>query len=412
MNKPQDPPRVADACALGRFVNALFRHASAGGVVSLRGFNDTRRSDPPWRIEPIPLNGAGLDPVISKAAALATEAANAPEPIVFCPPVAVFRDDASAAADNLAEGMALSVDCDEAPANARETLVRLLGPPTVEVESGGEWTDPKTGEVQPKLHLHWRLAEPTRTAEEHARLKRARRLAAALVSGDGSGAPLAHPFRWPGSWHRKDKPRLARIAALNDVVEIDLGAALGALEAETARRGLNGRGDGSGPEDRETDLDFNGAARQGIHIDAGGFDNEAPAAEVEEALGYIDPDLPYPDWVAVLMALHDHFGGRASSLPIGGRGAAGNTSPDASRGGGRTSPLAGARPSGSCSSWRGRTGATLASWRAGIAPAAVRAARRAAGRCAGRQTSPPRNPRRFSTRYRRASPIPSPHSAR
>ncbi len=38
------------------------------------------------------------------------------------------------------------------------------------VQSGGEWSDPATGEVEPKLHAYWRLNEPTRTADDHARL--------------------------------------------------------------------------------------------------------------------------------------------------------------------------------------------------------------------------------------------------
>ena len=41
-----------------------------------------------------------------------------------------------------------------------------------------------------------------------------------------------HPIRWPGSWHRKKTPRLARIVALAEDTEIDLGEALERLRAE------------------------------------------------------------------------------------------------------------------------------------------------------------------------------------
>jgi hypothetical protein len=82
----------------------------------------------------------------------------------------------------------------------------LLGPATLVVRSGGSWIDDQSGEVQDKLHLHWRLTEPTRDSATHAALKRARALAAALVGGDRSNAPTVHPIRWPGSWHRKDRP--------------------------------------------------------------------------------------------------------------------------------------------------------------------------------------------------------------
>ena len=36
--------------------------------------------------------------------------------------------------------------------------------------------------------------------------------------------------------------------------------------------------------------------------------SEAGLAEAVEALGFIDPDLPYSDWITVLAALHDAFG--------------------------------------------------------------------------------------------------------
>ena len=45
-----------------------------------------------------------------------------------------------------------------------------------------------------KLHLHWRLAVPARTTEEHANLKLARRVAQQLVGSDGSAVPPVHPL--------------------------------------------------------------------------------------------------------------------------------------------------------------------------------------------------------------------------
>ena len=104
-------------------------------------------------------------------------------------------------------------------------LEGLLGPATLVVRSGGCWIDEQTGEVQDKLHLHWRLTEPTRDAATHAVLKQARTLAAALVGGDRSNAPPVHPIRWPGSWHRKASPRLAVIIAESGS-ELELGDAL------------------------------------------------------------------------------------------------------------------------------------------------------------------------------------------
>ena len=68
------------------------------------------------------------------------------------------------------------------PGNLPELLpevVRYQGRTPV-VASGGEWTNPKTGEIEQKLHLHWRLKKPTATAEQHDMLKEARKLATEL----------------------------------------------------------------------------------------------------------------------------------------------------------------------------------------------------------------------------------------
>ena len=47
-----------------------------------------------------------------------------------------------------------------------------------------------------------------------------------LVGADPSNTPFAHPIRWPGSWHRKPTPRLARIVSVVEGNEIDLGEAM------------------------------------------------------------------------------------------------------------------------------------------------------------------------------------------
>lgn len=53
----------------------------------------------------------------------------------------------------------------------------------------------------------------------------------------------------------------------------------------------------------------------------GFLNNCAPAPavradEVQELLDYIDPDLPYHDWVRVLMAVHDKFAGSEQGLQV------------------------------------------------------------------------------------------------
>jgi RecA-family ATPase len=121
-----------------------------------------------------------------------------------------------------------------------------------------------------KLHIHFRLMQPAR-GDELAKLKRARRLAMRLAGGDASNVPIVHPIRWPGSWHRKHEPRLCEIETLEPDREIDLDAALDALEA--ALPGKDGNG-----------FDYDAGGRQ--YGDDGNSDRERPdwAALVQNIL--------------------------------------------------------------------------------------------------------------------------------
>lgn len=244
-----------DSEAIGQFVTALFRDADAGSYVSLRAFYDDADGVAfPARA----ILCDDLAAVAAEAVQVAQRAANAPRPVVFASPVATFTNPDKADEASLANGVALSVECDATPDAARARLEALLGPATVVVASGGEWPDPATGEMQPKLHLHWRLTEPTREAADHATLKLARQLAQRLVGADASNTPSVHPIRWPGSWHRKNTPRLARIVAINEAREIDLQDALGTLQEAIAAAGVTiaatgGKPASTGtPEARET----------------------------------------------------------------------------------------------------------------------------------------------------------------
>lgn len=231
-------PLQADREQIGRFAAALFRYADEGTHVSLRSFPENQ--GPVFAIEAHRFTG-DLDRLVDLAESHANRAARAGSAVVFAPPIATFADERSASEDALRNGLALSVECDQSPDAAREKLEAILGPATVVVASGGEWTDPVTGEIQAKLHLHWRLTEPTRDPAGHADLKAARGLAMNLAGGDPTSKPAVHPMRWPGSWHRKGAPRLVRIVSLTDT-EIDLQEALDRLR--DARAATRPSGDG------------------------------------------------------------------------------------------------------------------------------------------------------------------------
>lgn len=229
-------PLTVDGAQLATFLDATCRYAERDTFLSLRAFYDDKSEVFFTYGQQLGDDAAAALPTIESLAARCTRPAR---PVVFCPPLATFIGPDKATEADLANGLALSVECDRAPGGARAKLEGLIGPATVVVASGGEWIDPETGEVQDKLHLHWRLNEPTRTPEDHRRLKQARILAGALVGGDASNKPIVHPIRWPGSWHRKGTPRLARIVALTDI-ELNLGDALERLGEATAGAGTAG----------------------------------------------------------------------------------------------------------------------------------------------------------------------------
>jgi len=276
-----------DRGELARLVAALFCRADPDSFVSMRAFFDLKDgfalySD--WHTVRV----SGYDDDITDAAEdLAQLAASDDEAIVFAPPIATFANRDRADEASLANGLVISAELDSNPEAGRQRLEDVLGPATIVMESGGWWIAPAPGSVKlgdrvqwtsgdyefttplpviwlsddgayarvddvdkktgarsmsgipvaqlsraiPKLHLHWRLAVPTRTRIEHDFLKEANKLATKLAGGDPSAVPLVHPLRWPGSWHKKAEPRLARIVDYHPEIEITLADALNQLRA-------------------------------------------------------------------------------------------------------------------------------------------------------------------------------------
>jgi hypothetical protein len=214
-------PLIPDREQVTRFVDALFKRADPAGYVALRVFRDKRGGS--WEAA-IKSGDVRLgDPnLITKFLAWAELAATHGEPAVFSPPMSTFIVGDRARLLDLHEGLAVIVELDERPRSSLDAVAVHLGRPTLAIESGGLWTDPKTGEIEPRIHAYWRLAAPTRTMDEHQDLRMARRLVCDLVAADTSAVPLVHPLRCAGSWHRKaEQPRLARIVEENDV-DLDL----------------------------------------------------------------------------------------------------------------------------------------------------------------------------------------------
>jgi hypothetical protein len=223
---------LADPITFSQFINTIFLHAT-NGYVQFRMFIDGQDKKPwgyPWKAVPVSDRGA----LLHLATTLASQAALSDDKVNFCPPVCTLTGPTKARIEDTCEGVAIMVECDHQPVLSQQALVYGLGAPTLVIKSSGLWTDPETGEQQDKVHLYWRLTQPTRESTDHAKLREARELASLIVSSDPTATPPVHPLRWPGSWHKKGEPRLAQIAAINHEIEIELDDALAKLR-ETAR---------------------------------------------------------------------------------------------------------------------------------------------------------------------------------
>src|SRR5262252_587423 len=116
MPRTRPPLGQPDREAVEAFIACLFRHASPDTFISLRAFHDLERHKPPLFIEAVKV---GAPDVVDRICARIEQAATHLEPHVFCPPVATFVSAAGAKVEDIAEGVALSVECDADPVTAR-----------------------------------------------------------------------------------------------------------------------------------------------------------------------------------------------------------------------------------------------------------------------------------------------------
>jgi putative DNA primase/helicase len=279
-----------DRGEMARFVDALFMRADPGTHINLCAFEDEGKTRATFAHEEwtaVPVGGDTKD-IIDAALGLAQRCAAAKKKTVFCPPVATFRGYGTAEG-NLANGLAIMIECDKHPRAALARLEGLLGVATTVVASGGLWQNPETSAEEDRLHAYWRLARPTRLPQEHEALKHARNLACTLVGADTSAIPIVHPLRWPGSVHRKAEPRGVRIVGGNPEREIDLVDAVAMLR------------------DAVGSYEVDGVKRIG--------DPTAPLAWVEEALKRIpNGDLEWADWNRLGMAIFAATAGEGLEL--------------------------------------------------------------------------------------------------
>src|SRR5262249_57034169 len=115
--------------------DSVFRHAR-GGCVPLRPLRGDGAGAPPFKALAVDMKG-GLAFLNDCAEDWARRGAQHPLPVVFCPPIATFNSKDRAREQDVMLGLALSVECDQQPAQARQVLEQVLGPATLAVASRG-----------------------------------------------------------------------------------------------------------------------------------------------------------------------------------------------------------------------------------------------------------------------------------
>jgi putative DNA primase/helicase len=263
---PKRPKLPADREAIRTFCAALFEHATPGSVVSLRAFGRLPgggKDEPYYTIAGRPRyagrkfsghpvvrvteDPAWIDELVEVTARIVEDTANDEITAVACPINATFKPDEKCEKDSIVDGLEIILDCDANPISARARAIEIMGQPTFEIVSGGEWFNPQTGEFEPKRHLHWLLDEPARGERDVARLWAiVHRLARAVPGGDRS-MTVVHPARICGSWNTKNlsNPKACEIVGGQHMRRVSLDEAeqaLDAVKASAARSVKNGRG--------------------------------------------------------------------------------------------------------------------------------------------------------------------------
>jgi hypothetical protein len=186
---------LADQITLSQFINTIFLHAT-NGYVQFRMFIDGQHKDP-WAMHGRQRQSqTGSYYTIGQ---LPSPAKRRYQTIrsISAHPLHAHRPK-KARIEDTCEGVAIMVECDHQPVLSQQVLVYVLGTPTLVIKSGGVWIDPETQEQQDKVHLYWRLAQPTRETADHDKLREARELASLIVApviGTAREPPHPDPLR-------------------------------------------------------------------------------------------------------------------------------------------------------------------------------------------------------------------------
>ena len=179
-----------DPEAIAAFAGVVFDYAE--GLVPIRRLSEKGTPRRPVRTDFAPADDALGAVLLREAEAAARDGMG-----LFVIPGTVLRAGRAGAAD-VVQMTSVLVDLDTGDVAAkRDHLIAHLGPPSLEVASGGA-----TEEGAAKLHLYWRLSEAA-TGGDIAKVCNLRRIIAERAGGDAAFARASQPIRVAGSVHAK-----------------------------------------------------------------------------------------------------------------------------------------------------------------------------------------------------------------
>lgn len=271
LSDPPEAPTVApDHGMISVFADVVFSYCE--GFAPVRALAEKGAPDAPPHT---PFVAADHD-LGAKLAMQADWAAGAGMALFVAPGTVAAPADARA--ESIAQTQVVLLDLDHGDIAAkRDHVVRHIGPPTLEVASGGV-----TAEGQRKLHLHWRLTEPAE-GEDIVTVCRARQMLAAKVGGDPAFRSAHQPIRVAGSVHAKNGVRRLVEILAHTSRDYDLGELIEAIIAMPPLQGEAADNldfnDARGPRGAVTEL----FARK---VREGGVDGETRFDALSRVIGY------------------------------------------------------------------------------------------------------------------------------
>ncbi len=215
MNAPRRIP-AHDPAAIAEFVQVVFGYVE--GFVPIRMFAEkgTPHQKPLVKF-------FRTDEAAAQLVRLAPWAAQHGRALYVVP--GTTAQTSTAEAKDIVQTSVVVIDLDRGDvARNRDLLVKHLGPPTLEVASGG-----LTGDAARKLHLYWRLTEAA-SGDDLERVRQMRETIARNAGGDPSFDRMHQPIRVPGSIHGKH----GKLAPVEILSASDREYELDELEASVA----------------------------------------------------------------------------------------------------------------------------------------------------------------------------------